>query len=101
LRFANVIDGALADDIPRGVALAWSSTDRVANYFTYSDGTNILFQVGIVDTSAAGAFADDDFTFMITDVGCSGIICNIIIFPKNQKTPGQAEAPGQAPRTSN
>lgn len=97
LRFANVTDGTFADSIPRGLAMPRSASDTVANYTTYTDGTNILFQVGLIDPNT-GTFVDDDFTFMITDLGCSGIICNIVILPKDQKTPGRAEAPATSPR---
>ena len=94
LRFTNVTDGDFFDDIPRGLALTWSATDRVANYFTYAEGGFVLFQVGIVDVSAAGAFADDDFTFMITDIGCAGLFCDPIIISgsgTNQRDNGGAK----------
>ena len=99
LRFSNVQVGLLSSSIPRGLVTPSSASDTVANYQTYDDGTNVFFQVGLINPDT-GTFVDDDFTFMITDLGCSGIICNIIIFPKNQKTSGHAAEPASSPRRS-
>ena len=85
LKFANATDtdGTFGTTrTPRLLATARGATDVVvANYanpeLEAGDTDFILSHVRLIDISA-GTAADSDFTFMVTDLNCSGIICTIV-----------------------
>ena len=89
LRFANATDGIFGTFTPRVLVTSRSfdsgSTDNIASYNTYIEGGFVHVQVNITDPDT-GNPSDDDFVFVVTDVDCSGLFCDPIIFsPENQK----------------